>query len=161
MVGQSILLSKLNESIEPTEESQGHNNIMVKLGISNNSTCTICGETEFSILQLFLCSNAIRIWNTALNPIGISFPANGMSNQSIADLIQVSNDRGLELVKSAIFKLLNQIDRSSNMDRVSVLNNISYWVCINLKASRNKNRSDVNLINRLEGIMSNLSSPLQ
>ena len=132
-----------------------------KLGISNNSTCTICGEIESSIHQLFLCSNAIRIWNIALNPIGMSFPANGMSNQSIADLIQVSNDLGLELVKSAIFKLLIQIDRSSNMNSVSVLNNISYWVCINLKAIRNKSRLDVNLINRLEGIMRNIGSPTQ
>ena len=91
----------------------------------------------------------------------MSFPANGMSNQSIADLIQVSNDLGLELVKSAIFKLLIQIDRSSNMNSVSVLNNISYWVCINLKAIRNKSRLDVNLINRLEGIMRNIGSPTQ
>ena len=91
----------------------------------------------------------------------MSFPANGMSNQSIADLIQVSNDLGLELVKSAIFKLLIQIDRSSNMNSVSVLNNISYCVCINLKAIRNKIRLDVNLINRLEGIMRNIGSPTQ
>ena len=82
-----------------------------------------------------------------------------MTNQAIAELIQVSNDLALEIVKSAIFKLLIQIDRSSKLDNASVLKNVSYWICINLRAISKKNRNNKNLINRLEDLMRKLSSP--
>ena len=81
-----------------------------------------------------------------------------MTNQAIAELIQVSNDLALEIVKSAIFKLLIQIDRSSKLDNASVLKNVSYWICINLRAISKKNRNNKNLINRLEDLMRKLSS---
>ena len=130
-----------------------------KLGISHSSRCTICDETESSIHQLFLCTNAIRIWNTVFNCIETPLLAGGMTNQAIAELIQVSNDLALEIVKSAIFKLLIQIDRSSKLDNASVLKNVSYWICINLRAISKKNRNNKNLINRLEDLMRKLSSP--
>ena len=129
-----------------------------KLGISHSSRCTICDETESSIHQLFLCTNAIRIWNTVFNCIETPLLAGGMTNQAIAELIQVSNDLALEIVKSAIFKLLIQIDRSSKLDNASVLKNVSYWICINLRAISKKNRNNKNLINRLEDLMRKLSS---
>ena len=104
-----------------------------KLGLNDNSSCTICGESESAIHQLFLCSNAQKIWNIALNIIG-DFqldPIAPPDDNLITNLLQVSSNLVVEIIKSVTFKLLIQIDRSAKINEKEILRSFSYWLLIN------------------------------
>ena len=62
--------------------------------------------------QLFICSNAQKLWNTLQRAIGLNIP---MGEAQYAAHISVSNNYLAEILKSGIFKLLLQIDRSQKI----------------------------------------------
>ena len=86
----------------------------VKLGITNSSACEICGEHESVTHQLLTCINAKRLWSSVAMTLGIELLPNEdqCPSQFLVRLIKVTNNTALEIVKSVIFKLLIQIDRS-------------------------------------------------
>ena len=128
-----------------------------KLGISNSSSCTICGENESALHQLFLCNNAKRIWNLALGLMGVNPRDFQFIDQSIANLIEVSNNVVNEIIKSAVFKLLIQIDRSHKLDPTSICRSIAYWININLKFLSKRTKGNSTLANLLKSMLHKLN----
>lgn len=110
-----------------------------KLGITNNNACDICGEPESVIHQLFTCSNASRIWNN----FSIFGNNHDCHKKAFVNLIAVSNEFAYETVKSAIFKVLIQIDRSRHLSIAQIKKQILFWlqvdlIAINQKGNNNK-----------------------
>ena len=60
--------------------------------------------------------------------------------------MKVSNNTILETVKSAIFKLLIQIDRSRHLSIRQINNHIVYWLSIELMAIKNKIRANLKIM---------------
>ena len=52
----------------------------------------------------------------------------------MAKLIEVSTDIPHEIIKSVIFKLLIQIDRSSNLNEIETRRAIAHWLIIESQA---------------------------
>ena len=128
-----------------------------KLGINNSDSCTICGQTESAIHQLFQCNNAKRLWSYAYEILGLSFNDQTLiSNLEIVNLIQVSSDLIAEVIKSVIFKLLIQIDRSVNISRSDALRTIAYWLTISEKSINRKIKGNNTFTIKLGLIMSKL-----
>ena len=74
-----------------------------RLKISKDDKCPICGEIETVFHQLFICSNARRLWNILKELTGEIIPE---SEANYARFISVSNDYIAEIIKCCIFKLL-------------------------------------------------------
>ena len=92
-----------------------------RLGISSDDKCIICGETETVIHQLFLCQNAKRLWDIGHNIMGTGDTIIAdHEHLIITKLIEVSPQIANEIIKSVIFKLLIQIDRSSNLNEPEI-----------------------------------------
>ena len=75
----------------------------------------------------------------------------------MTNLIEVSNDVILEIVKSAIFKLLIQIDRSANLDEVQIKRSIAFWVNIEIKSLLKISKGNKYLKNRLNNLLSKVN----
>ena len=112
----------------------------VKLGITNSSACEICGEHESVTHQLLTCTNAKRLWSSVATTLGIQLlpNENQCPSQFLVKLIEVTNDMAFEIVKSVIFKLLIQIDRSRHLSIPKVNKLISFWLQIEIMANNNK-----------------------
>ena len=130
-----------------------------RLGIIGNDKCSVCGLKETSIHQLFECNNARRIWNTYFLCTNLGTrPDNYVWNgKDMTNLIEVSNDVILEIVKSAIFKLLIQIDRSANLDEVQIKRSIAFWVNIEIKSLLKISKGNKYLKNRLNNLLSKVN----
>ena len=130
-----------------------------RLGIIGNDKCSVCGLKETSIHQLFECNNARRIWNTYFLCTNlVTRPDNYVWNgKDMTNLIEVSNDVILEIVKSAIFKLLIQIDRSANLDEVQIKRSIAFWVNIEIKSLLKISKGNKYLKNRLTNLLSKVN----
>ena len=114
----------------------------LKLGISNNELCTVCGNIETVSHQLFLCTNAKRIWEIGRQIAGYEH-AFEYNPKDLVNLIEVTNNIPLEIVKSVIFKFLIQIDRSQFTSEIEIKKSIGHWINIevNLLKSRFKGNS--------------------
>ena len=122
-----------------------------KLGIVNSSACKICGEPETTTHQLVTCINAINMWTSIGQVIGRPFLSSESScpEENFANLMKVSNDSLFEIVKSAIFKLFIQIDRSKRLSMKQINNHIVYWLRIELMATKNKDSGKIKNNNSL------------
>ena len=60
-------------------------------------------------------------------------------------LIDVSNNLLNEIIKAAIFKMLIQIDRSSNLTDNQIKSGISYWIRIEINAINKRLRGNRSL----------------
>ena len=69
----------------------------LKLKMTNDDKCVICGEVETVFHQLFTCSNARRLWIIFKELMGINIPTNIMQ---FAQFISVSNDYLVEILKA-------------------------------------------------------------
>ena len=124
-----------------------------KLGIVNSNACEICGEPETATHQLVSCINAKNMWTVIGQVIGRPFVSceSNCPEESFASLMKVSNDCVFETVKSVIFKLLIQIDRSRHLNIKQITNHIIYWLQIELMAAKNKNVGKVKILsNKME-----------
>ena len=123
-----------------------------KLGITSSSLCTSCGESESAIHQLFFCHNAKRIWNIGMQIMNVNdFYYN---IESFVKLIEVTNNSINEIIKSAIFKLLIQIDRSNGLSDLDIYRNIKYWISIELVAISKKYHGNHSAVVHLQSVLS-------
>ena len=109
-----------------------------KLGITNSNLCEICGETESITHQLLMCVNAKRLWSHLEQSLDYKVIVNEDPEQSLVKLMEVTNNMPLELVKSVVFKLLIQIDRSQMLTTIQVNKHIIYWLNIEMSANNTK-----------------------
>ena len=129
----------------------------LKLGISSDDRCTICGESESVMHQLFFCNNAKRLWDIGRNVVGTNeliIAENDLS--TISKLIEVSPSIPSEIVKSVIFKLLIQIDRSSNLNDTDIRRIIAQWLNIEYLALSKSYKNNKSQLELLKSISSNL-----
>ena len=123
--------------------------------IAEDDRCIICGESETIFHQLFICRNAHRLWDTLEKVLGSECPSN---DRQYAQCISVSQDYLVETIKSCIFKLLIQIDRSKDMTNAQVNRYLMYWIKIELDAiNRLYNKNNYHL-RRVSKVLSFLSS---
>ena len=128
-----------------------------KLGISTNNKCTICGEPETVMHQLFFCNNAKRLWDLGLKITGSKDLYLAVDDPSTAaKLIEVSPCIPNEIIKSVIFKLLIQIDRSSNLNDKDTKRIIAHWLTIETQALSKMYKNNNSQLARLNLINSNL-----
>ena len=84
--------------------------------------------------------NAKRLWSS----VGLALEKDILPNenispdQSLVNLMEVTNNAPFEIVKSMIFKLLIQIDRSKNITLAQLNKHIIYWVHIDMIANNNR-----------------------
>ena len=130
-----------------------------KLGITNSSSCDICGEPELVTHQLITCVNAKRLWTSVCVALGKDLlPSENISPElSLIKLMEVTNCVPFEIVKAVVFKSLIQIDRSHNINTDQLYTQIIYWLQIDMMANNNKirnnkylNKSYHEIINRLK-----------
>ena len=100
-----------------------------KLGISNTDECSSCKEREGVAHQVFNCPNSVRFWNIYHELFGGNLEY-GLSNPFT--YMDISNNIVVEVVKSAIFKMLIQIDQSINLTQQQIKRSISYWIQLEL-----------------------------
>ena len=107
--------------------------------------------------QLFFCNNAKRLWDIGRNVVGTNeliIAENDLS--TISKLIEVSPSIPSEIVKSVIFKLLIQIDRSSNLNDTDIRRIISQWLNIEYLALSKSYKNNKSQLDLLKSISSNL-----
>ena len=80
-----------------------------------------------------------------------------MSNQNMVELIDVSGDIILEVVKAVIFKHLIQIDRSVNSTEGQIHRTLVYWLKIESIAIAKMSKGNRYLLNKLNSIMDYLN----
>ena len=73
-----------------------------------------------------------------------------MSHKNMADLIEVSGDIAVEIMKSAIFKLLIQIDRSVNLTDNQTCRAIAFWIKVELKTIAKLSQGNNNMQKNLK-----------
>ena len=76
----------------------------------------------------------------------------------ITKLIEVSPQIANEIIKSVIFKLLIQIDRSSNLNEPELKKIIAYWVNIEFLALLKTYKNNGSQLEYLKRIISNLAA---
>ena len=81
-------------------------------------------------------------------------------DQSVVNLIQVLADITSELIKSVIFKLLIQIDRSVNITKRDAYRTLSYWLSISKSQINKRLKGNNSESQRFESIVTKLNSPL-
>ena len=132
-----------------------------KLKLNSSDACNICGEAESAIHQLFQCSNARKLWSYVAEFIGLKLDNNlPIPDQSVVNLIQVLADITSELIKSVIFKLLIQIDRSVNITKRDAYRTLSYWLSISKSQINKRLKGNNSESQRFESIVTKLNSPL-
>ena len=77
--------------------------------------------------------------------------------EKLVELMTVSNDFAFEILKSAIFKLLIQIDRSRHLSINQIKGNILYWLRIDVIAINKRIRNNKFLINSYNNIIRQLT----
>ena len=128
-----------------------------KLGIATDAKCTICGLTESATHQLFLCNNAKRIWEIGCKVIGtreLNLTEGDLG--TLSRLIEVSPNSTNEIIKSVIFKLLIQIDRSSVLNETEIKRIMAHWLNIEFLSLSKVLKSNNALLTNLKRISSNL-----
>ncbi|MBM3939015.1 MAG: zinc-binding domain-containing protein, partial [Sphingomonadales bacterium] len=117
-----------------------------RFGITENNSCQICGAVESVEHQLFECSNASRMWS-------IVELLTRRNNDSYMDRIYMNDNYGIELVKSVIFKLLIQIDRSRHATMDTVKKEIIKWLSIEIEVLTKSGRAS--LVPSIEALLNN------
>ena len=98
------------------------------------------------------------MWKVIGQVIGRQFLSSESNcpDESLANLMKVSNDSVFEIVKSAVFKLLIQIDRSRHLSIKQIKNNIIFWLRIEIMAINNKHLNKVRNNNALTATYNNI-----
>ena len=127
-----------------------------RLGITHSSKCEFCGDIEDVKHQLFNCHNASRMWLIYNEITGDNI--NIQTDESFIRLIEVDNDISNELVKAVIFKLLIQINRSSNLSLLQIKTNILHWLIIEKAVLRKNLHTNKVLLRKLDCIIDKLNN---
>lgn len=108
-----------NPTLRAIRYKIAHNDIFCnyrrfKCKLNIDDKCTICGETESVLHQLFECQNAQRLWLT-VNKVLCTPIA------SLKDIVETNRSASEEILISAILKALIQIDRSAKTPTKALL----------------------------------------
>jgi len=120
-----------------------------RFGLSDSPSCSVCGIVESVEHQLYECSNAKRLWKTLEK-------VTGYAPTDFYHLICYEGPLEVEVLKSVVFKLLVQINRSSNVNTTVFLNKVKWYInleesCKNGKGSFESIKSSINcLLNESE-----------
>jgi len=106
--------------------------------VSDSDKCDICSLPETIEHQLFLCTNAQKMWTIANKVLEREI-------NNIAGLVELGGSDTDELIKSVIIKFLLQIDRSAGITARTLLQRIRYYLEVEKSV-----RSNFALLNRLE-----------
>ena len=129
-----------------------------KLGIIQNPSCTICGESESVLHQLFLCTNAQKIWSIGSEVMNSVDPSSPRTNiEFCTNMIEVSKDTTTEIIKAVILKLLIQIDRSKDISEQDVRRSLLHYLNIEYSALSKRFKNNVTLLNNLHYAISKLT----
>ena len=79
---------------------------------------------------MFQCRNAARIWALFERITGVKI-------DSLFDVIDCSQHRELEIIKSSLIKALIQIDRSKNCSDSALIAECGYYLGIEARVSKN------------------------
>ena len=101
-----------------------------RFGLTDSPLCTICGLTEDVAHQLYDCTIAKRMWQLYNNFFE--------TNKTFEDVLIVGQSSLNEIVKSAIIKLLIQIDRSANLSIHQVHLRIIQHLTLEIRVNNNK-----------------------
>ena len=71
-------------------------------------------------------------------------------------MLEVFNDMVSEIVKSVIFKLLIQIDRSAMISENQVQRTVGYWLNIEIKSINKRIKDNKYYLSRLHGVRNSL-----
>ena len=124
-----------------------------KLGISNTDECSSCKEREDVAHQLFKCPNSVRFWKIYHELFG-----GNLERGNPFTYIDVSNNVLVEVVKSAIFKMLIQIDRSINLTQQQIKRSISYWIHLELHSINKISRGNRSLLKTFNNVIAKLTN---
>ena len=117
-----------------------------RFGLTESSECIICGEIETKEHQLFYYINAICFWEI-LNLVRIV----ERRNNDYLYHILVSSDHNYEIIKSVIFKMLFQIDRSKDTVNKTIILKIKTALIIEQKSKPNSDSNS--LIKNLNNLL--------
>ena len=98
--------------------------------IIDSPACEICGLPETVEHHMFQCRNAARIWALFQRITGVKI-------DSLFDVIDCSQHRELEIIKSSLIKALIQIDRSKNCSDSALIAECGYYLGIEARVSKN------------------------
>ena len=101
-----------------------------RFGLTDSPLCTICGLTEDVAHQLYDCTIAKRMWQLYNNFFE--------TNKTFEDVLIVGQSSLNEIVKSAIIKLLIQIDRSAHLSIHQVHLRIIQYITLEIRVNNNK-----------------------
>ena len=141
---------------EKSASSQGVplNNIIKEI---TDNKCTICGEPETMMHQLFFCNNAKHLWDIGRKILGTGeLSLVEQDSSTVANLKEVSPSIINEIIKSVIFKLLIQIDRSSNLNELDTRRTIAHWMSIEYQALSKTFKNNKLQLAYLQSILSKL-----
>ena len=124
-----------------------------KLGISNTDECSSCKKREDVAHQLFKCPNSVRFWKIYHELFG-----GNLERGNPFTYIDVSNNVLVEVVKSAIFKMLIQIDRSINLTQQQIKRSISYWIHLELHSINKISRGNRSLLKTFNNVIAKLTN---
>ena len=83
------------------------------------------------IYQLFICKNAKRIWDIGSKITGTGdFYINELDPKTFSNQIEVSQNIPIKVIKYVVFKLLIQINRSSDLNETEIKRTMLYWMNI-------------------------------
>ena len=130
------------------------NNIIKEI---TDNKCTICGEPETMMHQLFFCNNAKHLWDIGRKILGTGeLSLVEQDSSTVANLKEVSPSIINEIIKSVIFKLLIQIDRSSNLNELDTRRTIAHWMSIEYQALSKTFKNNKLQLAYLQSILSKL-----
>ena len=125
-----------------------------KLGISSDNKCAICGEPETVMHQLFTCNNAKRFWDLGSRITGTGdVTVSSLDQSSMSKQLEVSQNMPNEIIKSVIFKLLIQIDRSKDLNEIDIKRIMLHWINIEYVVLVKSYKNNHSLLANLNSIM--------
>ena len=106
-----------------------------------------------------MCRNAKRIWDIGCKIMGTGDLTIIDNDQStLPKFIEISSQFANEIIKSVIFKLLIQIDRSSNLNELEIKKIIAYWFNIEYLAMSKTYKNNSSQLAYLKQIISKLAT---
>ena len=100
-----------------------------RFGLSDSALCQGCGDIETVSHQLFQCRNASRMWEWFTESTGIRI-------NSLMEIVTVTEDSQVEIIKSVAIKKLIQIDRSTGCTKQEFIAECIYYLKIEKLASK-------------------------
>ena len=104
--------------------------------------------------QLFTCNNAKRFWDLGSRITGTGdVTVSSLDQSSMSKQLEVSQNMPNEIIKSVIFKLLIQIDRSKDLNEIDIKRIMLHWINIEYVVLVKSYKNNHSLLANLNSIM--------